>query len=212
MPVQNKYRSLEVIKKMIIKKGGFETYLQSISISTAKNYKFVLEQFVKESGKFEIYNSLLCDKLKGNVSKDATLIEKDLEKVLKDIEKLHYSLDEIVSKDDFDFMIFLLFSFVPQRIKNKMTKENIKFEIKGNILLIRILLGNERKEFLVKRNVDLFHKLIKTFKNRKKFEFVRVEVLRKIIEKKFNKSIYKGLISPKALKTIIEMEYVSKVL
>lgn len=154
-----KNRTLDSITRQINKHGSFETYVAQLSLSTVKNYKKLLFDYIDKSIDCTNKRKTLKQMVFSKSQNDLNQLEKDkkeLNQMLKKFEE-EFVLNGFMCKENFELMGLLIYSFVPlNQIDevNSKTASCIKHS-EGIILKFSIHDGCEKK-YLLKNYIEVF--------------------------------------------------------
>lgn len=203
-------RKPEYIKDKIKKFGSFENYIASISNSTVRNYKKIIELFIdgEDIGNEQKnkYRKILREKLSKN---EYEFISSNIERIITQIEKSTLKSQQILTEDDYDFLLFILTSKISNKEKALLNSKDVRLEIKSGQHIIKI----GEKKFILRDKKELFGKLFYTvdkqeqnsplFKKRNFSIILNNYFIRLGVNKKCDINLFKKYISAKYLSETI---------
>ncbi|MCT7563173.1 hypothetical protein ACOTWR_06225 [Aliarcobacter butzleri] len=181
----NKYRSLEYITNKINTFPNFETYLKSLSINTAKNYKIPLEHFINSKVRDDLkdeYKKILNKKISNIFDNSFKHVNEKLDMILDEIENLYLLKETVLSIEDLIFLLSLISIVSRINLKDMIFDELIKVEENKEVLIINI---RDEKKYIIRKRKELFEKALFTLNKTDKSKLVTKKSENQIIHKYF---------------------------
>jgi len=155
-----KYRSTDYVKKKIKELNGLNNYIKKISPGTARNYKKIIETLIEKEVDSVQLRRQLNKKINSSISNEN--IEDNINTIIERIKKRSDNFNEIRIKEDYVFLLILLFAHLQNKEMENLKKSAIiSFENNENI---EVHICDEKKvqKFIVMKYVDLYKKVFKT--------------------------------------------------
>lgn len=203
-------RKPEYIKDKILRIGSFEAYISSISNSTVRNYKKIIELYIDgldvELEQKNKYKAILRAKLNKN---EYDFISNSIERIILQIEKSALKCEQIFTEEDYDFLLFILTSKISNKEKTQLHAKDIRLEIEKGLHIVKI----KDKKFLLRDKKELFEKLFNSIKQqeqnatafkKKNFSLILNNYFMRLgVNKKCDINLFKKYISAKYLSETI---------
>lgn len=208
MSAENKnYRSIEHIRSKVLRQGGFNEYLQSITTGTARNYRKFLIEYVNEYEKGDKNKLKLISQLVKN-RKDTSGLKEQFDSILNRIKLNCLDSNYIDTAEDLEFLLFISLVDIKNKEKIKLSYIDIDFiECSG---IIKILIKGKAVSIIISE-LELFKKMFES-KDKLSNEIIfKPNSFIKLIENQFIRSGFEYDKDWKELKNIIKTYFIKSI-
>lgn len=214
MTAQVAIKKSNYIEERVKKFGSLEKYLISISNSTARNYKKIIEDYIENNQNTtdeekDAFKKALRDKLEHS---DLEELSVNIDKIFNEIEVNSATHNSIIIKDDYNFLLTVLLINISNKEKSELFVKDINLLSDAPIFEIKILSGAKR-EFIVIEKKETFKKLFTSiskndvdsqlFKTKDFSSIIELQFSRVGVHKKFDKNLFKKQVLTKYISEIL---------